>query len=132
LGPHMSTHEAQLALRDPAQPQVWCDPQRLGILLTVLLIELLQQPAAQHELPIVIQARIAAQLNGQVALELCCVGNGQTEPPTPTPTPSLGMALCEQIAQEMHGTVHAHGDEHATWGCSLQLPLPLVSEPQGG
>jgi tetratricopeptide (TPR) repeat protein len=126
LGPHLDAQDAQLALSGSAQLQVWCDPQRLGILLKVMLIELLQQAAAQPGELAVIQARTAAGQAGEVVLELHRAGREQTEQASARQgAASLGVALCQEISAEMHGALHALGNEQTAWHCRLQLPQAL-------
>jgi hypothetical protein len=141
LSLHDALHEAQQGLlaqghgtelvvsfAGDAQLLAWADPQRLGILLKVLLLELMQRYGSAR-----VQADAQVLQDGQIALSV----RAQTCAPAPTPLParldaadertsmSLGVSLCGEIALEMGGSLQVHdGHEQATEGlvCCLRLP----------
>jgi C4-dicarboxylate-specific signal transduction histidine kinase len=111
-----------------AQLLAWADPQRLGILLKVLLLELMQRFG---NAPVLADVQVLP--DGQIALSV----HTQTCAPAPAPLPaprdgadqptsmSLGLSLCGEIALEMGGSLQMHnGYEQATEGlvCCLRLP----------
>jgi tetratricopeptide (TPR) repeat protein len=140
LSLHDALHEAQQGLlaqghgtelvvsfAGDAQLLAWADPQRLGILLKVLLLELMQRYGSAR-----VQADVQV-LDGQIALSVHAQASQQAPVLLPTPPAgpqapsslSLGLSLCGEIALEMGGSFQVHdGSEQASDGlvCCLRLP----------
>ncbi len=120
LDPHIGSGSADLRVSGHTQLQVWGDAQRLGIMLKVLLIELMQQ-AGSNGAEVVIGARIDAGDAETVVLHIeAC--RGSVPSPGPTAPPSLGTALCMEIAAEMQGELHLVRDDATMLHYRLQLP----------
>jgi C4-dicarboxylate-specific signal transduction histidine kinase len=119
LTPHLGSNNAALKLAGDVHLQVRSDPQRLIILLTVMLIELLRRPPVQaadeREQPSVIHACVTAGQAGEVVLELGCRGCASS-------SASLGMELCTQIAHEMGGLLRTEDEGPAMTRYRLLLP----------
>jgi hypothetical protein len=124
LEPHIGSRRVDLRMEGQMQLQVWGDAQRLGIMLKVLLIELVQQ-ACGHGVTTVINARIDAGDAGTVLLQIeAC---GCTAPAAGTNHPSsLGAALCGEIAAEMGGELLSAHDHSAGLRYGLRLPEPAT------
>jgi tetratricopeptide (TPR) repeat protein len=120
LETHTGSHGAELRVSGRTQLQVWGDAQRLGIMLKVLLIELMQQAGA-NGVPVVIGAHINA---GQADVVLLHVEAGRCALPSrPAAAPSsLGAELCKEIAAEMRGDLHLANNGSAQLRYRLQLP----------
>jgi C4-dicarboxylate-specific signal transduction histidine kinase len=124
LEPHIGSRRADLQVSGHTQLQVWGDAQRLGIMLKVLMIELVQQACAGG-LPMVIQARIDAGEADTVLLHIEACGctapaAGANHPP------SLGASLCIEIAAEMRGELQSAHDDSAGLRYRLRLPEPAT------
>ncbi len=124
LEPHIGSRQADLRMEGHTQLQVWGDAQRLGIMLKVLLIELVQQ-ACTGGAATVIKARIDAGAAGTVLLQIEACGctapaAGANHPP------SLGAALCSEIAAEMQGELLSAHDDSAGLRYRLRLPEPAT------
>jgi hypothetical protein len=101
---------------------VWCDAQRLGIMLKVLLIEL-TQPAGAGAAVAVIGAHMAAGEADTVLLHIQAVGGGCAAPTADQSAgASLAAALCMEIAAEMHGELQSSHNDGAALSYRLQLP----------
>jgi tetratricopeptide (TPR) repeat protein len=124
LEPHIGSRAADLRIEGHTQLQVWGDAQRLGIMLKVLLIELVQQ-AGTGGMTAVINARIDAGGADTVLLQIeAC---GCTAPAAgANHSPSLGAALCSEIAAEMQGELLSAHDSSARLRYRLQLPEPAT------
>jgi C4-dicarboxylate-specific signal transduction histidine kinase len=125
LQPHIGSRAADLRVEGRTQLQVWGDPQRLGIMLKVLLIELLQQACVGSATTMVIHARIDAGEADTVLLHIEA-GGGTAPCAAPDPAPSLGVALCIEIAAEMQGELLPARDDAAGLRYRLQLPEPAT------
>jgi tetratricopeptide (TPR) repeat protein len=105
------THDANGA-------EVLGDAQRLGILLTILLIELAPQGAGPSGR--VICAAVEHH-SGSAAVAMTIGVSGDQEV---AGEPSLGLALCAEIAQEMEGRLDCEYD--GTWVRGYRLTLPFA------
>jgi tetratricopeptide (TPR) repeat protein len=119
--------ELVVSFAGDAQLLAWADSQRLGILLKVLLLELMQRYGSAR-----VQADVQV-LDGQIALSVHAQASQQAPVLLPTPPAgpqapsslSLGLSLCSEIALEMGGSFQVHdGSEQASDGlvCCLRLP----------
>jgi tetratricopeptide (TPR) repeat protein len=113
------------------EARVWCDAQRLGILLQVLFIELMRQPQMRDSGAAVralvqaggdrlVRVRITWPAAQDCGIECSLVA----EEALP-----LGMVLCGNIVTEMHGRLHVMGDA-AGLSC-FELELPQTDSLQG-
>jgi hypothetical protein len=91
--------------------QVWGDAQRLGIMLKVLLIELMQQ-ACSSGAQVMIGAHIDAGDADTVLLHIEACGCSMPATAAAEPV-SLGAALCMEIATEMQGELQSLRDDAA-------------------
>jgi C4-dicarboxylate-specific signal transduction histidine kinase len=132
LAPHRGADArlAQLSVQDDAQPlQAWCDAQRLGIMLKLLLIEL-TQPTDSNDEPVRIHAHIEGGDGADVVLRLqtpCRQGappSGARSQPPPT---TLGVLLCQEIAGEMGGALDVKTRVAASLCYQLRLPHERAS-----
>jgi C4-dicarboxylate-specific signal transduction histidine kinase len=98
--------------------EVLGDAQRLGILLTILLIELAPQSAGPPGR--VIWATVQHD-SGSAAVTMKIGVSGDVEV---AGEPSLGLALCAEIAQEMEGRLDCEDD--GTWVRGYRLSLPFA------
>ncbi len=109
LDTHVGSGRTDLHVSGRTQLQVWGDAQRLGIMLKVLLIELMQQ-ACPSGAQVVIGAHIDAGDAGTVVLHIEACGGAMPCATAAAPA-SLGAALCMEIAAEMQGELRsAHAD----------------------
>jgi C4-dicarboxylate-specific signal transduction histidine kinase len=109
LDTHIGSRRADLHVSGRTQLQVWGDAQRLGIMLKVLLIELMQQ-ACSRGAQVVIGAHIDAGDGDTVVLHIEACGGAMPCATAAAPA-SLGAALCMEIAAEMQGELRsAHAD----------------------
>jgi C4-dicarboxylate-specific signal transduction histidine kinase len=107
-----------------SEARVWCDAQRLGIMLQVLFIELMRQPQMRDSGAAV---RALVQPGGDSlvrvriawpAAQACSTENSLVaEEALP-----LGMLLCRNIVTEMHGRLHIMGDAAGLSRFELELP----------
>jgi signal transduction histidine kinase len=121
LDPHIGSRAADLRVDGQIHLQVWCDAQRLGIMLKVLLIELTQQAGADSP-AVVIGARIEAGKADTVLLHIRAAGCAASSSTAQAKTASLGTALCMEIATEMQGELRSARDDGAVLSYRLQLP----------
>jgi tetratricopeptide (TPR) repeat protein len=128
LEPHLGSRVADLRVSGQTQLQVWCDAQRLGIMLKVLLIEL-TQPAGAGAAVVVIGAHMAAGEADTVLLCIQAVGGGAASTTDPAAAASLGAALCMEIAAEMQGELQSSHNDGAALGYRLQLPDGAATIP---
>jgi tetratricopeptide (TPR) repeat protein len=108
LDTHIGSGRADLHVGGRTQLQVWGDPQRLGIMLKVLLIELTQQPGSNGA-PVVIGAHIDAGDADTVVLHIEACGCSMPAATAAEPV-SIGVALCMEIATEMRGELQSLRD----------------------
>jgi signal transduction histidine kinase len=124
LEPHIGTRAADLRVEGHTQLQVWGDAQRLGIMLKVLLIDLVQQAGAGHA-AMEICARIDAGDSETVWLQIhdsACAAPSAAA----VCAPSLGAALCIEIAAEMSGELLSARDGSTGLCYRLRLPEPAA------
>jgi C4-dicarboxylate-specific signal transduction histidine kinase len=132
LAPHLGARRVDLDLPDDASVQAWADPQRLGILLKVLLLELTQGAGASR---VQVCIDLAGLLTAQLRVTAAGAGMG-----APGGADSLGVSLCREIATEMGGTLGVAAlSAGAPTGsgapasrplcCTLQLPLVVGMGP---
>jgi signal transduction histidine kinase len=116
LEPHLDGRAARLQVEeDEAQPPpIWCDAQRLGIVLKLLLIELMQQ-TLQDNAPVTVRAHIEHSGDGAGVR----LNAGSAALPS---TPDLGMTLCKEIVAEMGGSLTFPSAVDATVCCYMKLP----------
>ncbi len=117
---HVSSRAAQIEVIDNGKLQVWCDAQRLGIMLKVLSIEL-AQPVGPDAIPAVIRARIEAGAAATVVLHIQTQARATPAPAAEAPA-ALGITLCREITSEMGGSLHVARDDNALLHYRLQLP----------
>jgi tetratricopeptide (TPR) repeat protein len=120
LDPHIGSRDADLHISGHTQRLVWGDAQRLGIMLKVLLIELMQR-ACSNSARVVIGAHIYAGAADTVLLHIE-TRRGAIPLPAAAASPSLGSALCMEIAAEMQGELCPVHDDAAMLRYRLQLP----------
>jgi tetratricopeptide (TPR) repeat protein len=106
LAPHVGRPDVAIDIADGAPLHAWADTQRLGILLKVLLIEIVQMTGLAS-----ICARIEAEAPGAVVLQV--QADGRLPVAKPSAGPSLGITLCEQMAAELGGSLDAAHDSTA-------------------
>jgi tetratricopeptide (TPR) repeat protein len=135
LGPHVNQRIAQIEVTDDRQLQAWGDAQRLGIMLKVLSIELAHLPGSDAA-PTLIRARIEAGEAATVVLHI--EAWARAAPATPGETPAaLGIALSEEIAAEMGGSLQTVRDDDTALHHPLHQPLHyrlhyLLQLPEAG
>jgi tetratricopeptide (TPR) repeat protein len=120
LDPHVESRSADLRVGGRTQLLIWGDAQRLGIMLKVLLIELMQQ-AGSNRAPVVIGAHIDAGRADTVVLRIEAWSEA-IPCPASAPSPSVGAALCMEIAAEMQGELRAVRDDGVMMCYRLCLP----------
>jgi hypothetical protein len=119
---HAELHDAELQIVGEEQMHVWCDEQRLGIMLKLLLIELMQQAGAVRT-PAWLAARINADDSGsKVRLHIKASRDPAPPPLARVAHSSVGIELCRQVVAEMGGELQIICDAGMARGCSLQLP----------
>jgi tetratricopeptide (TPR) repeat protein len=128
LDAHLGSRVADLRVSGQTQLQVWCDAQRLGIMLKVLLIELTQQADAGAAL-VVIGAQMAAGDADTVLLHIQALGKPASSAGGQAAAASLGAALCMEIAAEMQGELRSADDDGAVRRYRLQLPDAAAALP---
>jgi C4-dicarboxylate-specific signal transduction histidine kinase len=118
---HIGSRSADLRVSGQTQLQVWGDAQRLGIMLKVLLIELVQQAGAGGA-AVVINAHIDAGEADSVLLHIEAFGGSAPPATGPASAASLGAALCMEIAAEMQGELRSARNDAAVLHYRLRLP----------
>jgi tetratricopeptide (TPR) repeat protein len=124
LAPHLPLDAAALTLRfqGDVYGTVWADPQRLGILFKVLLIELVDRVG--HLVSTKAGALVLVHITrSQARRVLVSIDVPITD--VAGARPGIGMALCAEIAREMNGELTGL---HVSGGSAcLRLELPQVS-----
>jgi signal transduction histidine kinase len=124
LGPHVGARWVDLDAREETPLQAWADPQRLGILFKVLLLELTQACRASL---VRVRTRVAGENVVQLMLDAKL-----DESRWAASSASLGMSLCREIACEMGGTLRiAEGRDTPGPGLRCVLDLPRVHSVHG-
>jgi hypothetical protein len=110
---------------------VWCDAQRLRIMLQVLFIELMRQPQMRHSgaaVRALVQPGddhlVRVYITWQGAQACSVESSLVAEEALP-----LGMLLCKNIVTEMHGQLHIMGDAGDL--SSFELELSQTDALQG-
>jgi tetratricopeptide (TPR) repeat protein len=128
IDPHIpaDSGQAELCVTGERHAEVWADPQRLGILLKVLMIELLSQTerCADGGAAWAIHAHIRQGPAGSVSTLIEGSERGGSDAEL-----SLGAGLCAEIASEMQGALTRQCTE-AGLICYL-LELPDASQRAG-
>jgi tetratricopeptide (TPR) repeat protein len=107
-----------------SEARVWCDAQRLDILLQVLFIELLRQPQMRDS-GAAVRARV--QAGGDKLMRVCIAWQpapqcGIEGGPVAEEALPLGMLLCKNIATEMGGQLQVMRDAAGLSCFELELP----------
>jgi tetratricopeptide (TPR) repeat protein len=120
LNPHVSAHPRELRVVGDASLHVRADPQRLGVLLTLMLIELVKKQSSSAA-TVVVTANIEAATPGNVALVMNSElpGNVGNEDGS---TVSLIETLCKEIAVEMGATLSCTHPGGTLLRCTLVMP----------
>jgi hypothetical protein len=115
-----------------SEARVWCDAQRLGILLQVLFIELMREPQLRGS-GAKVQALVRA--GGDKRMRICIAWQAGQAPGIDSGRPiaeealPLGMLLCKNIATEMGGRLQIMRDTAGL--CCFELELPEGHGAQG-
>ncbi len=112
------------------EARVWCDPQRLGILLQVLFIELMRDPHGRDggtSVRALIQAGADNRLPVRIAWQGAQVCNLEGDLVAEEAL-SLGMLLCKNIVTEMEGRLRVMRDAAGLSCFELELPQTDVSQ----
>ena len=120
LNPHVSAHPRELRVVGDTSLHVRADPQRLGVLLTLMLIELVKKRSSSAAM-VVVTANIEVAAPSNVALVM------DSELPRDVrneegSTVSLIETLCKEIAGEMGATLSCTHPGGTLLRCTLVMP----------
>ncbi len=129
MGRHAGGLSSPTMLADgDGQARVWCDAQRLGILLQVLFIEVMREPRLRDSSTTL---RALVQAGGDKLMRVCIawqaaqefgIEGGTGGEPVPDGALPLGMLLCKNIATEMGGRLQVMRDAAGMACFELELP----------
>ena len=120
LNPHVSAHPRELRVFGDTGLHVRADPQRLGVLLTLMLIQLLKRQPSRAG-PVVVTAIIKPASLESITLlmesELTCEVRNED-----TSTVALIETLCKEIAVDMGATLTCAHPGGMLLRCALLMP----------